>query len=50
MDREELLAGLKLCNTGDEETDHLDADELLLNYIDEIDVSDAFDAINKWYA
>lgn len=34
----------------DEETDHVDADNLLLNYIADCEISEAFDDIYKWYA
>ena len=35
---------------GDQEAAHLDADELLLGYINDPAVSAAFWAIEKWYA
>ena len=34
----------------DEETDHSEADALLLEYIDSESISEAFEDIKKWYA
>ena len=34
----------------DQEVDHRHADNLLLEYIDDKKVYDAYDAIRKWYA
>ena len=34
----------------DEEVAHLRADELLLEFINDLDVKEAFTAIKKWYA
>lgn len=34
----------------DPESDHADADDLLLELIDDQEVTDAFNAIRKWYA
>ena len=34
----------------DEETDHKEADRLLLSYIGNPDVTKAFDSICKWYS
>lgn len=50
MNKEELIEALKNCNTGCEEANHLNADDLLLEYIDDDRVTEAFDDINKWYA
>jgi len=52
MTIEELIQSLKniKANGGDEERDHSKADRLLLDYINNQEVSDAFDAIDKWYA
>lgn len=36
--------------TGDQESDHLRADKLLLKFIDDPRVTLAFNAIDKWYA
>jgi len=50
MTKEELIAKLKACNTGDCEMDHCDADDLLLAFIDDPEVTEAFNDIDKWYA
>ncbi len=50
---DELIAKLKAIaesGQGDQETDHVDADRLLLEYINNAEVTKAFDAISKWYA
>jgi hypothetical protein len=46
----ELLQALQKCNSGDREKDHVDADELLLKFIDNQNITRAFEAIEKWYA
>lgn len=52
--RDELLAGLLAIaatnNGGDLELNHINADNLLLKYIDDVEVSNAFDEIEKWYS
>ena len=45
-----LVAALKRCNSGDIEADHGNADDLLIEYINDPRVKEAYDAINKWYA
>lgn len=50
MTREELIAALRHCTTGDCEADHANADELLLKYINDPEVTAAFNDIDKWYA
>lgn len=35
---------------GDFDDDHIKADELLLEYIDNEDVTDIFESIEKWYS
>ncbi len=50
MTKEELLAKLSECSTGDEEKDHAKADALLLEYINDVEIMEAFDKIEKWYA
>ncbi len=63
MDKEELINKLKeLVNekedekngdtywTEDSEKDHIIADELLLRYINDKDVTKYYDRIGKWYA
>ena len=53
MTKEELVKELmKLAEKEDydHEVDHRYADNLLLEYIDDEKVYDAYDAIDKWYA
>lgn len=52
MTKEELIEALKeiAANNDDEEVDHARADALLLEYIGDNEVTEAFDSINKWYA
>lgn len=50
IDKKKLLRLLEDCNTGDAERDHIKADELLLLYIDDDEISRAFESIDKWYA
>lgn len=45
---EHLLYELRLLG-GDREADHLEADRLLLEYIDDPEVTKAFENIPKWY-
>lgn len=51
MTKDELLAELKACQSlppyGPR---HREADRLLLAYIGDEDVTEAFEAIEKWYA
>jgi hypothetical protein len=53
MTKAELAARLhdvaSTCN-GDPEHAHAEADALLLSYIGDADVTEAFDAVEKWYA
>ena len=49
MTKEELIAKLEVI-TGDKERDHLVADALLLEFINEPEVAEAFDSVGKWYA
>lgn len=50
MEKKELLKRLKEeCTSGDEEVDHANADELLLEYIDDEEITKAFNEIDKWY-
>ena len=37
-------------NHGDAEDWHIEADDLLLEYINDKDIKDAYDNISKWYA
>jgi len=51
MTKENLIKELKrLSKNEDTHQDHIDADELLLKYIDDNEISDAYDEIAKWYA
>lgn len=52
MTKEELIEKLNdIYHTGgDEEVDHVKADNLLLEYIDCPDVTKIFNNIEKWYA
>lgn len=49
MSRDELIAVLNECQLGDPQDSHVDADQALLDYIDDPGVSAAFDALTKWY-
>ena len=51
MNKKELVKELKaLQNDDDNETSHSNADSLLLEYIDDKEVKEAFNKIEKWYA
>lgn len=53
MTKEELIKSLQRLSANggcDPESDHGEADELLLDYIDDPDVRSAFNEIEKWYA
>lgn len=51
MTREKLLEKLnELRDDHDTESAHLEADELLLAYIADADVSSAFKRLRRWYA
>ncbi len=51
MTKEELVAKLKeLSNNLDIEDSHIKADELLLEYIDDIDIINAYHKLERWYA
>ena len=50
MTKEELIRKLRDCNSGDIEIDHSNADDLLLEYIDDIERAAAYYEVNKWYA
>jgi hypothetical protein len=51
MSRDDLLAVLRsMGDGGDEEINHGRADRALLEFIDDPEVTAAFDAIAKWYA
>jgi len=49
--RDELLAKLRaLQQDGDTEGAHIDADDALLAYINDPDITEAYRVIDKWYA
>jgi hypothetical protein len=48
--REKLRALLEDREDADTENDHVRADDLLLDYINDAEVSEAFNALEKWYA
>ena len=51
MSRDELIAELlRLKNEADEEEAHIEADDLLLEYIADEEITAAFRAVPKWYA
>ncbi len=51
LTRDELLQKLKdLEEAHDVESAHVEADSLLLVYIDDAEISEAFHDIPKWYA
>lgn len=50
VSKEELLRKLSALVGQDPEEAHARADLLLLEYIDDPAIADAFDAIDKWYA
>lgn len=50
MEREDLLALLRAQKAADPEAGHMVADQALLEYIDDAEIRQAFEAITKWYA
>ena len=51
MTKKELITQLdEIRAEGDPEGGHIEADNALLAYIDDIEVTAAFKAIGKWYA
>ena len=51
MDKKELLEKLKkLQGDGDTENQHCMADDLLLEFINDEQISEEYNKINKWYA
>lgn len=54
MNRTELIKELKkldedICNRSYEDT-HYEADRLLIAYIDDKEIEDAYDNVGKWYS
>lgn len=51
LTKRKLLKQLRaLKNTGDTERDHVQADNLLIEYIDDPLITKAYDDLDKWYA
>ena len=53
MTKQELVSILtKLYNDGDydQEEAHIDADNALIDYIDDVEIQKAYSRIGKWYA
>ena len=51
MDRQELIKKLnEWADSTDYEIAHRFADELLLEFINDKEISEAYDSIGKWYA
>lgn len=51
MTKQELIAKLKdLQGPGDTENQHVQADELLIEYIADADIEAAYEEVDKWYA
>lgn len=51
MKKEELIEKLKAQQVqGDTEIRHVNADDLLIEYINDQEIKNAYDAIYKWYA
>ena len=50
IDKDKLFEKLKSLNSGDKEKDHIEADKALLKYINDPEITKAFEAIEKWYA
>lgn len=51
MTKEELIAALKaLAEDSPGEENHIEADGLLLAWINDPDIREAYEAIDKWYA
>ena len=51
MNKEELIEKLKKCEEdGDTESAHVEADDLLIEYINDPDIRKAYNDIGKWYS
>jgi predicted glycosyl hydrolase (DUF1957 family) len=51
MTKKELLDKLKACSeNGDIEIGHVDADNALLEFINDPEITEAFNSWGKWYA
>jgi hypothetical protein len=49
MTKDELIEKLKAIDTDDPSVAHPDADDLLLEFINDKNVSEAYNKIPKWY-
>jgi hypothetical protein len=51
MEKKDLIEQLlKAAKSGDTEAAHGDADDLLIQYINDAEIKDAYEAVPKWYA
>lgn len=50
MTKEELIKKLIEADDGDNESSHIQADKLLIEFINDPDIAEAYNAIDKWYA
>lgn len=50
MTKEDCIKKLKNCDSNDYEVEHLKADEILLEYINDEEIEEAYNKIHKWYA
>jgi len=51
MTKDELLERLRACaKNGDTEIAHSDADDALIEYINDPEITEAYEAVSKWYA
>lgn len=51
MTKEELLERLKECETNaDTEAAHSDADDALIEFINDTEITEAYQRVHKWYA
>lgn len=50
MTKQELIEKLKNIKGYDIEVNHVEADELLLDFINDKDINEAYGDIEKWYA
>jgi hypothetical protein len=51
MEKEELIKELeKLYENPDTEDAHFEADNLIIDYIDDREIKEAYENVSKWYA
>ena len=50
MTKEELIKKLNECAKNEPEAAHGDADDLLIEYINDKEIAEAYDNVPKWYA